>query len=330
VRKPASTFETCRLEDDGVAIWLLNYGAITQGWWVPCQGTRVPVVLGYEDLARYRQDEAYLGAIVGRIANRTAGGRLVLGEERYQLTQNEGVNHLHGGTVGLHRRLWTMERDTANQSVRLSCISADGEEGYPGEARISVTVSLRGNAVTYDMQAVVDRPTPINLAQHNYYNLMGEGTIWSHHLTSIADRMTPTGEGNIPTGAIAPVDGSRVDFRNGATFQEADPRHEGTDINLVLPENRDPAAPIAEVRAPNGLRLRMWSDQPGLQLYTGGALQESAGAHGSQSIARFAAFCLEPQGFPNAVNTPEFPSILVTPDAPYRQKTTVEIVEVAP
>lgn len=328
--KPTATLEACDLEDSDVCLRVLNLGAVTQGWWVPCAGSLVPVILGYRDRAAYQSDTSYLGAIVGRVANRTAGSVLAIERQTYHLSQNEGTNHLHGGFQGLHKRVWNMDMDSANRAVRLSYISPDGEEGYPGEARFLVTIMLHGSTVTYGFEAQVDRPTPINMAQHNYYNLAGHGTIWDHHLMCTADRMTPTGAGNIPTGAIEPVDGSSVDFRGGSTFADADPRRAGTDINLVLPEGRDPAQPIAQVRAPNGLRLRMWSDQPGLQLYTGAGLSGDGTLHANQHLAPFSGFCLEPQGFPNAVNTPSFPSVMVTPDAPYWQTTRVEIVEVTP
>lgn len=321
----ADPIETCRLEDGNIAVSLLNLGAITQGWWVPCNGESVPVVLGCQNSEDYWQDKAYLGAIVGRIANRTADGVLTLGGERFQLTQNEGRNHLHGGHKGLHRRIWQMDRDSAGRSVRFAYNSPDGEEGYPGEARFTVTVTLKGHTVTYDLEARVDRPTPINLAQHNYYNLMGRGTIWDHHLITLADRMTPSNDHGIPTGKLESAAGSPVDFRGGATFKQMDPMAAGTDLNLVFPDDRQPDRPVAELRAPNGLRLRLWTDQPGMQLYTGRHLE---GGHGAQRITAFSGVCLEPQGFPNAINEPAFPSILVTPDAPYRQTTAVEIMEV--
>lgn len=326
----AQDIEECRIEDGDVSLSILNYGAITRGWWVPCDGQSVPVVLGYDDPQRYLEDKCYLGAVVGRIANRTAGGRLPLGGDAFQLSQNEGANHLHGGYDALHRRFWAMEPDTARRRVRLTYRSADGEEGYPGTADIEVTVSLDGKRVMYDMRATVDRPTPINLAQHNYYNLMGQGVIWQHRLRCVADRMTPVGEGGIPTGVVEPADGTRFDYRNGSTFAQNDEALQGTDVNLVLPDNREPAQPTALVTAPNGLCLRMWSDQPGLQLYTASALNGTGGAHGLQTLAPFHGFCLEPQGFPNAVNEPGFPSVLVTPEMPYRQRLTVEITEVAP
>ncbi len=180
-----------QLSDGDVRLSLLNLGAITQGWWVPCGGASVPVVLGYAAPGAYLMDDAYLGAIVGRVANRTSGGRLVIDNEMFQLSQNEGQTHLHGGQRGLSGRLWDIDGDSAGNAVRFSYHSPDGEEGYPGSVDFTVTVTLKGARVTYDMTATADRPTPVNLAQHNYYNLMGGGEIWGHQLTCIADRRTP-------------------------------------------------------------------------------------------------------------------------------------------
>ncbi len=320
----------CRLEDGDVALSILNLGAITRGWWVPCRGQSVPVVLGYDDPEAYRSDPNYLGVVAGRVANRVAGSAFLLGGQTFQLTANEGANHLHGGKMGLSRRLWQMDKDSAERRVELRYTSPDGEEGYPGEARFRIEIALSGNVVTYLMEAQVDRPTPINLAQHNYYNLLVHGDIWDHHLTCEADRFTPTDDTLIPTGQIELVDGTCLDYRAGAKLNANDPNHEGTDINLVLPRGFGGVNPAATVRAPNGVTLRMWSDQPGLQFYTGTALNGIAPAHDAQSIAPFGGLCLEPQGFPNAINLPSFPSIVVTPDQPYCQVLKVEIKEDRP
>jgi len=317
-----------QLADGDVRLSLLNLGAITQGWWVPCGGASVPVVLGYEAPGAYLNDDAYLGAIVGRVANRTSGGRLVIDDRIFQLSQNEGQTHLHGGTRGLARRLWDIEADSAANAVRFSYRSANGEEGYPGNVDFKVTVALKGACVTYDMAATTDRPTPVNLAQHNYYNLMGGGEIWGHRLTCIADRRTPADGRGLPTGEILPVAGSRYDFRDLTALGAMDPGREGADINLMFPESRDPADPVAQLVAPNGLRLRLWSDQPGAQLYTAQHLTARPGGWADKSLWPFHGICIEPQAPPDALNQPGFPSILIDPDRPYRQHLSVEITEV--
>jgi aldose 1-epimerase len=315
------------LEDGGVALSLLNLGCITRGWWVPLGGASVPVVLGFDDPADYLHNPTYMGVIAGRVANRIGGARFVLNGQDHRLTANEGANQLHGGAGGLHSRIWQAETEGV-RAVRFSYRSPDGEEGFPGKADIEVTVRLSGSRVTYDMRARVDRPTPINLAQHSYYSLGVPQTSRDARFTCPADRVTPVDSALIPTGDITPVMGTRHDYRTGAVLAEADPDGIGTDLNLVMPEGRDPALPVAELLAPNGLRLRMWSDQPGLQVYTGHVLPNLRGAHPGQRIAPWAGIALEPQAFPNAVNCPSFPSIIVTPDQPYRQRLTVEIMEI--
>ncbi|WP_306046142.1 aldose epimerase family protein [Nioella sp. MMSF_3534] len=316
-----------RLEDGGVALSLLNLGCITRGWWVPLGGTSVPVVLGFDDPAEYLQNPTYMGVIAGRVANRIGGARFSLDGRDHRLTANEGANQLHGGAGGLHSRIWQAETEGA-RAVRFTYVSPDGEEGYPGRASFEVTVRLDGARVTYDMAATVDRPTPINMAQHSYYSLGTEHLSRAARFTCPADRYTPVDSSLIPTGDIAPVKSTRHDFRAGAVLVEADPEGMGTDLNFVLPEGRDPARPVAELLAPNGLHLRMWSDQPGLQVYTGHGLPNLRSAHAGQRIAPWAGIALEPQGFPNAVNCPTFPSIIVTPEQPYHQRLTVEIMEV--
>ncbi len=318
------------LEDQGHSVSLLNYGAITRSWRVPLAGRRVGVVLGYGEARRYLADRAHMGAIAGRLANRTARGYLALAGRGWQLSRNEGAHHLHGGTRGLGRRFWRLERDGA-RAARLTYLSPDGEEGYPGAVRFRVDVSLRGGRLRYDMRATPDRPTPINLAQHNYYNLMGvpggtgpgtePGTVLGHSLRIAADRFTPVDGEMIPTGAVQPVPGG-LDFRAARALG---PEDGALDVNLVAEPGygarRDPARPLAELRAPNGLQLCLYSDQPGLQLYTGAHLGAATGG----KFPAFSGVCLEPQQFPDAVNQPGFPPVIATPDHPYRQQLSLEI-----
>ncbi len=307
-----------RLESAVAAVSVLNYGAITRSWEVHAQGKPLSVVLGYKDLHQYLADPFYLGAIVGRVANRTANGRFRLNGKTCQLTQNEGRHHLHGGIKGLGRRLWQMERDGARR-LRLRYLSPDGEEGYPGTVRFTVDMALSGSRLTYDMRAVPDRPTPINLAQHNYYNLAGgQGDIFDHSIRIQAAQYTPTDGEGIPTGQVCDVEGTPLDLRKTVALHRVDPERKGIDSNLLFDPGRDRKKPVAELRAPNGLRLRMWSDQPGLQLYTGAGLKRPA-------FRAFTGMCLEPQYPPDCLNNPGFCAIIATPEAPYRQVLTVDI-----
>ncbi len=307
-----------RLESAVAAVSVLNYGAITRSWEVHAQGKPLSVVLGYKDLHQYLADPFYLGAIVGRVANRTANGRFRLNGKTCQLTQNEGRHHLHGGIKGLGRRLWQMERDGARR-LRLRYLSPDGEEGYPGTVRFTVDMALSGSRLTYDMRAVPDRPTPINLAQHNYYNLAGgQGDIFDHSIRIQAAQYTPTDGEGIPTGQVCDVEGTPLDLRKTVALHRVDPERKGIDSNLLFDPGRDRKKPVAELRAPNGLRLRMWSDQPGLQLYTGAGLKRPA-------FRAFTGMCLEPQYPPDCLNNPGFCAIIATPETPYRQVLTVDI-----
>ena len=303
------------LSDGDVSVALLSLGCITQDWRVPLGGAPVPVVLGYADPQDYLRHPTSMGVIAGRVANRISGARFWLDGALYQLPANEGPTHLHGGPGGLQKRIWHSEAD-GNRAVRFTLTSEHGDQGYPGQVHLAVTVSMTGHDLRYEMQATPDRPTPISLAQHSYYNLMGQGDIAAHRLQIMADRCTPTDKAKIPTGRIAEV------ARHGCDFTT--PRAVGLtdhDINLVL----NGGTPAATLSAPNGMTLTLTTDQPCLQLYTGAGLTPKAPPHAGQNLQPFAGLCLEPQHYPNAVNTPEFPLTLATPDAPYRQTTTITI-----
>ena len=307
-----------RLEDGVAAVSVLNYGAITRSWKIYAHGKQVSVVLGYRDLHQYLDDPFYLGVIAGRVANRTAYGRFRLNGKPCQLTQNEGRHHLHGGIKGLGRRLWQMERD-GGRRLRLRYLSPNGEEGYPGEVLFTVDMALSGSRLTYDMRAVPDRPTPINLAQHNYYNLTGgKRDVFDHSIRIRATDYTPTDSEGIATGQVCGVQGTPLDLRKTVALYRVDPERKGIDSNLLFDPGRNRKKPVAELRAPNGLRLQMWSDQPGLQLYTGAGLKKPA-------FGAFAGICLEPQYPPDCLNNPGFYAIIATPEIPYRQVLTVDI-----
>ncbi len=326
----AADIREITLQDGGHRVSLLNYGARMRGWWVPLAGGAVPVVLGHDDPAAYLADPLFLGATIGRVANRIGGARFALDGQEVRLAANEGENQLHGGATGLHNRLWDVVEQSTDRSVCFSTVLPDGDEGYPGEARISARFTLDAPRVVIELQAEVSRPCPISLTNHNYYNLMGGGPIWDHVLQVPATGYTPVDAALIPTGQVLPVDGTRYDYRQGARLADMDPDHHGSDINLALDPARAADAPMVSLSAPNGLTLSMWSDAPGLQLYTGAGIAAALGAHPGQSFAPFHALCLEPQGFPDAANHPGFPSVIVTPDQPYRHRITIQISEAAP
>lgn len=308
------------LESPTARVAILSYGCVVRDW----RREGVPMVLGFERFEDYPLHSRSFGIVAGRVANRIAGGRFTLGGREYRLATNNGPNHLHGGTVGLGRRVWAMETDSAANAVRLSYLSPDGEEGYPGTVAFAVTYALAGDRLTCAMEGVPDRPSPVNLAQHSYYNLAGSGDVRGHVLRIDADHVTPTDAGLIPTGALLPVAGTRFDFRSPRPYEAADAEREGHDINYVLRPGRDPAAPAAEVEAA-GRRLRLWTGEPGLQLYTAAKLDVAVPGLDGLRYGAFAGLCLEAQHWPDAVNRPEFPGVIRAPEAPYRQELVVEI-----
>lgn len=314
------------LTEGDQSVALLSVGGCTQDWRICRNGRSAPIILGYEDPRAYLQNPFWFGAIAGRVANRIGGGGFTLDGQFYPLQPAEDGLVLHGGPVGLARRMFTMETDSAANAVRLTYRSPDGEEGFPATLDITYDIQLKDGVLRYDMQAVPDRATPVALAQHNYYNLMGEGAIWGHHLTIQADRYTPKLPNNLPNGDIVPVDKTR-DFRSGATVAEADPNHEGQDANLIFAEGVNRNNPVASLRAPNGLQMQLWSDQPAVQYYTGVGIAPSSGGLDGRTYDAFSGLCLEPQNYPNAVNTPHFPSPICTPDAPYRQEMILRLSE---
>lgn len=300
---------------------LVGIGAATRDWRVARNdGGEARVVLGLPSVRDYLENPHYMGIIAGRVANRIAGAAFHLAGKRHVLQPNEGRNLLHGGAVGLGRRLWQAEIDRAAPAVRFRRLSPDGEDGFPGAVEFEVIVRLSDSGLAYDMRARPDRPTPINLAQHNYYNLGPGPTVLDHWLKVAADRWTPLGPDLVPTGAVEPVPPA-LDFRTGAVIGKRDPDRRGIDANLLLETGRDPMAPAAWLRGPSGLRLCLATDQPALQVYTGGGLD------GRYGVPRFGGICLEPQVPPDAVNQSRFGDIVHTPERPYFQHLKVEIFE---
>lgn len=304
------------LEDSGVRVAVLSLGGTVQDWRVPLAGREVPVVLGLSDPEGYRQHRAFLGAIVGRVANRIAGARYVQGGKQVVLKANDGRHQLHGGPDGLWAVNFDLERDGPSR-LRLHHVSPPGAGGFPGRVAFSIDMTLRAGRLTWDMRATPDEQTPISLAQHNYYALTSE--LADHCLTLASTRRLERDAEGIMSGGVL-ADSSLQAGRALLTTPDA-----LLDDFFLFDPVRDPACPVADVRATNGLRLRMWSDQPGAQVYTGQWLPEAAGGHAARPLRRCAGFCIEPSGLPNALNIGHFPSILCSPDQPYRQILSVEI-----
>jgi aldose 1-epimerase len=323
----------------GAEVRIINYGAIVVSLKVPDrEGKLRDVVLGYDGLAGYVQDKAFLGSIVGRYANRIAAGRFTLDGKTYQLDLNDGSNHLHGGTRGFHTKLWKAEKvkGKGGPGVKLTYVSQDGEEGYPGKVTLNVTYTLTpDNGLRVDYQGTTDKPTLLNPTHHSYFNLGGDPTrtILDEELTIEADQTTAVGAGLIPTGKLLDVAGTPMDFRRpakiGARIEANDAQlllGKGYDHNWVLRQDEKNAGKkvrqaAALFDARSGIFMRVLTDQPGLQFYSGNFLDGSI--HGKQGVVyqHRSALCLEAQLFPDAPNHPAFPSATLRPGERYKQTT---------
>lgn len=306
--------ETVLTSDTGVEVTVMSYGAIVRDWRVPVNGEKRSVVLGFPDFETYLKDDANIGAIVGRVANRIGGAQFSVNERTYKLPANVGRDHLHGGPEGFSHKNWKIVSTTPSQVV-LSLHSPEGEMGYPGALDVTATYTLLGYTLNLVMEARATTTTPVSLVQHHYFNLMGHGDILDHVVTIPAQEYTPLSEALITTGEIASVENTRFDFRNGKNFRDSSMQPIPYDINFLLPEGDRLNAPVAMALAPDqSLQLRLWSDQKGLQLYTGEYLKTP-----------YAGFCLEDQALPDAVNKEHFPSILIGPESDYRHWCNIEI-----
>jgi aldose 1-epimerase len=314
---------------------VLDYGGIVQSLCVPDRDGRLgDVVLGYDEVAGYERDRFYIGAAIGRVAGRIGGAAFTLDGERYALAANDGPNHLHGGPRGFDKVVWRARtfEDADRVGVVLEHLSPDGDEGYPGNLRARITYAVNdANVLSVDYHATTDRPTPVNLTQHAYFNLAGEGSgdVLKHELTVHAESYTPLDAGLLPTGQIAPVEGTPLDFRAPRRVGERiDAAHEqlrtagGYDHNLVLDGADGAVRPAARLSDPaSGRVMEVHTTEPGMQLYTGNFLDASIlGKHGDRYGPR-AGMCLETQHFPDSPNRPEFPSIILRPGEEFRSRT---------
>jgi aldose 1-epimerase len=314
------------LENEHAQISFLTLGCITQSWIIPTENGPLDVVLGFDDPIDYLQNRDYFGTTIGRVANRISGAKFSLNGSEYHLDKNGPGMTLHGGSKGLSTRMWQLD-EASKERAQFSYHSPHLEGGFPGNVDVKLTLTLDGSALRYSIDAAVDRPTPLNFAQHNYYNLLGEGPIWTHEMQIDASRYTPLGDDLLPTGEVASIEGTRFDFCQRRQFGAADPSHEGIDMAYVLDEERDLELPVAQVNAPNRVELSLKTNQPCLQTYNGNNQSvETSGARG-RKFGRCSAICIEPQKHSNAVNTPAFPSIIVTPDAPYHYWAEIDIAQ---
>ena len=309
------------LESADAAVSILSLGCIVRDWRIDGPAGSLPVLLGFPRLEDYLHHARSHGATVGRVANRTAGASFTLDGTTYALTPNEGANHLHGGTPGLGGRIWQMEADSASGTVELTYASPDGEEGYPGAVDFTLRFRLDGPKLVCEMEGRPDRPTPISLANHNYYNLGGGGTVQDHLLWIDAPEYTVTDAQQIPTGEIRPVEGTRLDFTAEREIGDTP-----LDDNLVLRRDRDLTKPSARVFCPRtDVRLSLVTAEPGVQVFDAARMTIDAPGNDGATYGPFAGLCLEAQHFPDSLHHEEFPSVLRSPDNPYYQRLEVEI-----
>ncbi|WP_432175313.1 aldose epimerase family protein [Streptomyces sp. Tue6028] len=324
------------LENGGTRLKVLSWGGVVQSLELPDRhGHYANVSLGFDNIDDYVAKTPYFGALIGRYGNRIGKGQFTLDGTAYQLSVNDGVNSLHGGTKGFDKHVWDVEPFTEGSDVGLHLyyVSIDGEMGYPGTLRTKVTYTLTRNGDwRIDYEATTDKATVVNLTSHVYWNLAGEGSgsIENHELTIAASRYTPTDSGLIPTGELAKVSGTPFDFRRtkaiGRDIRAAHPQQvtaKGYDHNWVLDKGIT-ARPehVATLRDPSsGRTLSIASDQPGLQFYSGNFLDGTLVGTGGRVYRQGDALCLETQHFPDSPNQPSFPSTVLRPGRTYRTST---------
>jgi aldose 1-epimerase len=319
----------------GMRVAVTNYGGTVVSIHAPDRdGRTADVVLGYVALDGYLKASPYFGSIVGRYANRIAKGRFTLDGRTYTLATNNGENALHGGKKGFDKVVWQARPSTtpAGPAVTLSYTSPDGEEGYPGTLKAEVTYTLTDdNELRIDYAATTDKPTVVNLSNHSYFNLGGpdERDILSHLLTIDADRYTPVDPTLIPTGQLAPVEGTPFDFRKptpiGSRIEADDEqlrRGRGYDHNFVLNGEAGKLRPVVRLaHGPSGRVMEILTTEPGVQFYSGNFLDGSITGKGGKVYVRRAGLCLETQHYPDSPNHQAFPSTVLRPGERYRSTT---------
>ena len=319
----------------GMEVRAMTYGGIIVSLRVPDKtGKFDDVVLGHDTLDGYLVNPPYFGVIVGRYANRIGNATFTLDGVKYTLAKNDGPNSLHGGLNGFNKQVWEAKpfKDTTGVGVAFSYLSKDGEEGYPGNLKVKVSYVLTDeNQVVIDYEATTDKATPLNLSQHSYFNLAGEGSgdILGHHLMLNADRFTPVDKTLIPTGEIRPVQGTPLDFTTptaiGARINDNYEQlvvGRGYDHNFVINRKEDGLILAARVHEPtSGRVLEVFTTEPAVQFYSGNFLDGTiTGKHGHVYKQRN-GFCLETQHYPDSPNHPDFPSTILRPGATFHSQT---------
>lgn len=319
----------------GVSVSIMDYGATIVNLRVPDRrGKLDDVLLGFDTFSPYLTKSPYFGATIGRYANRIAKGTFTLDGKTYHVPINDGPNSLHGGKIGFDKKMWTAHVLSQHPaSVAFSLVSPNGDQGYPGTLQVTVTYILnKQNALIVLYEAASDKPTVLNLTNHSYFNLAGagNGTVLQHQVKINALQYTPTNAQLIPTGEIRSIAGTPLDFRKltpiGANIQQVGGKPVGYDHNFVLvqkkPTKMEFAAEVVEPES--GRVLKIYTDQPGVQFYTGNFLDGTIQGKGGKKYPQHSAFCLETQHFPDSPNHPNFPSTVLRPGEIFRSATVYQ------
>lgn len=316
--------------DKGITLKVTNYGGIITSLLVPDKdGNEGDIVLGYDSLSGYLTKTPYFGAIVGRYGNRIAKGVFKIDGNEFRLPVNDGPNHLHGGIRGFDKVVWDAKEFKTDSTVGLVLhyLSKDGEQGYPGNLDVTVTYTLNNNnELRFDYLATTDKPTPVNLTQHSYFNLAGDGDIKGHELLIKASKYTVVDSTLIPTGELRDVKGTPFDFTTakpiGKDLAATGGNPTGFDHNFVLDTKGLQEAAIKVTEPASGRVMEVFTDQPGVQFYSGNFLDGTIKGKGGKVYNQYNGFCLETQHFPDSPNQPAFPNTILRPGEKY-QTTTI-------
>lgn len=319
--------------DSGAEVGIIEYGGIVVSLKVPDRdGALGDVVLGYDNLEAYVADTPYFGAITGRYANRIAKGRFEIDGTAYELPVNNGPNSLHGGIKGFDKVVWKGTPTESGEGVEFTYVSADGEEGYPGQLDSKVAYTWTDdNELRIDYESTTDKPTVVNLTNHSYFNLKdaGASSILDHEMMISADQYTPVDATSIPTGEIATLEGTPLDFRQATPIGERiEEENEqlgfgaGYDHNYVVNREAPGLVLAATVHEPaTGRTMDVLTEEPGIQFYSGNFLDGHHVGKGGVTYAHRSGFCLETQHYPDSPNQPDFPSTVLRPGETYSTTT---------
>ncbi|HEY0681443.1 MAG TPA: aldose epimerase family protein, partial [Steroidobacter sp.] len=320
---------------NGMEVRATNYGGIITALLVPDGSGKVSdITLGLKSFDDYLKNPPYFGAIIGRYGNRIGKGQFKIDDQTFNLPKNDGPNTLHGGVKGFDKVVWQAEPFEKEDSVGVifTYTSKDGEEGFPGNLQTRVTYTLTDkNELSFDYHATTDKPTVVNLTQHAYFNLAGDGNgdVLGHEFTIYANEYTPVDKRLIPTGKLAPVTDTPFDFRNKVKLADrVNVDNEqikiagGIDHNFVLRRKEPGLTLAARVSEPTTRRvMEVHTTEPGVQFYTGNFLDDKLAAKSGKPYVKHSGFCLETQHFPDSPNQPEFPSTVLRPGEEYNSKT---------